>query len=144
MRFINFNQHRKLSGDWNLTYKAWTKQYLASLNAKITSLQDYIVYNNPQYIIFNSPNEKNQINIVDRGLQYDDDENQVSLFFPAKLNWHQGFYNQSRYGDGILMYKEEDYYRSYQQFELTMPVHHKFDSQGVWYATDTKLSKSVA
>jgi hypothetical protein len=25
-----------------------------------------------------------------------------SLFFPAKLNYNQGFYNQSQYGDGFL------------------------------------------
>lgn len=112
MKIINFNQYRKDNGSRNLTYKAWTKQYLIPLNAKITSLQDYMIYNNPQYMILNSPNEHQQIDLLDQQLQHDDDINQISLFFPAKLNWRQGFYNQSKYGDGILLWRTGETYRS--------------------------------
>jgi hypothetical protein len=44
----------------------------------------------------------------------------VSLFFPGKLNYHQGFYNQSEYGDGILCYDEEHFYMSLSQLSYEM------------------------
>lgn len=103
MKIVNFNRHKK-NGILQDTYIAWTKQYLYALNAKITSLQDYLVYNNPEYIIFNSPNRQ-AIDIIELGIQKDYDDEELSLFFPAKLGFHQGFYNQSKHGDGVLVYQ---------------------------------------
>jgi hypothetical protein len=30
-----------------------------------------------------------------------------SIFFPSKLNYHQGFYNQSSHGDGMLCFSHK-------------------------------------
>lgn len=99
MMITNLNSHKN-----NGTYKAWTKTILQRIDSKITSLQDYMVYNYPEYIVYNSPNRSNPEDLRELKYQYDDDENQVSLFFPTKLGWHCGFYNQSDYGDGIFMF----------------------------------------
>ena len=99
MIIANLNSHEN-SG----TYVAWTKTILQRINSKITSLQDYMVYNYPEYIIYNSPNRPKPQDLTDLGYQYDDSNSQVSLFFPTKLGWHCGFYNQSDYGDGIFMF----------------------------------------
>lgn len=112
MKFINFNQHKNTNNTWNYTWKAWNKQYLQPINAKITSLQDYMIYNCPEYVVFNSPNNENQISLTNGSnpLQKDivwtvaEREQQVSVFYPTRLNWHQGFYNQSPYGDGVFVF----------------------------------------
>lgn len=113
MKIINFNQHKK-DNFFIPTWKAWNKQYVQALNAKITSLQDYIMYNYPQYMIFNSPTNKqeNIINITqlpnplqqDIAWEVDGKIQEVSLFFPSRLSWRQGFYNQSSYGDGVFVF----------------------------------------
>jgi hypothetical protein len=57
-------------------------------------------------VIFNSPNRQTvDIGQTGLGIQLDIDEDELSLFFPAKLGFHQGFYNQSKYGDGVLVYQ---------------------------------------
>jgi hypothetical protein len=33
-----------------------------------------------------------------------------SIFFPSRLNYHQGFYNTSQYGDGMLCSTETSFY----------------------------------
>ncbi len=122
MKIVNFNSHQQHG-----TYRAWNKQYLYGLNAKITSLQDYITYNCPEYIIFNSPNTpKDQQIDLTVGLnpyQIDIDSQKVSLFFPSRLSWHQGFYNESNYGDGILLYwnSDKEYYQTYQSASCKIP-----------------------
>lgn len=139
MKFVNLNEHRK-EGNWVNTWKAWNKQYLQPLNAKITSLQDYVVYNCPEYVIFNSPYSENPIDITEglnslqKDVNYEDvngNSSTISLFFPARLSWHQGFYNQSEYGDGVLMYKKDDtMYQSYNYINMPTIQHYIFKEKG--------------
>lgn len=128
MKIVNFNRRIKESGDWLNTWIDWNKTYCQDLHNKITSLYDYVVYNYPQYLIFNSPNklhEKDSFvpfaslidNIKEPRLMapYEKEVRLVvqnedipisqtkSFFFPCLLNYHQGFYNQSQYGDGCLV-----------------------------------------
>lgn len=149
MKFVNFNQFRR-DGTWVNTWKAWNKQYLQPLNAKITSLQDYVVYNCPEYVIFNSPYNENPINIAEglnplqKDVNYEDvnsNSGTISLFFPARLSWHQGFYNQSEYGDGVLMYKKEgNWYQSYNHINMPTIQHYIFKEKGDTVTpTDTRL-----
>ncbi len=141
MKIANLNSHQQ-----NGTYHAWNKQYLYYLNAQITSLQDFITYNYPEYIIFNSPNtpEEQQISLTQAVDPYQIDLStyDISLFFPSRLSWRQGFYNESNYGDGILMYPEEGYYVSYKHLDLDMPLYHIFEKKNdTWETDDVILSQ---
>lgn len=128
MRIVNFNRKTKENGDWLNTWIDWNKTYCQDLHNKITSLYDYIMYNYPQYLVFNSPNklhEKDAFvsfaslidNIKEPRLMapYEKEVSLVvqnegtstsqtkSFFLPCLLNYHQGFYNQSQYGDACLV-----------------------------------------
>jgi hypothetical protein len=89
--------------------------------------------NYPEYLIFNSPTSlsgtsdfepyKSLIDSSKEGrlvvpyeqhvtVKENNKEEKRSIFFPSRLNFHQGFYNQSQYGDGFLTFFEgfeEDY-----------------------------------
>lgn len=133
MRIVNFNRQIKENGDWLNTWIDWNKTYCQDLHNKITSLYDYVMYNYPQYLIFNSPNklhEKDSFvsfaslidNIKEPRLMapYEKEVSLVvqnegtpvsqtkSFFLPCLLNYHQGFYNQSQYGDGCLVIDYSD------------------------------------
>lgn len=128
MRIVNFNRRIKTEGTWLNTYIDWNKTYCQDLHNKITSLYDYIMYNYPQYLIFNSPNKLHEkdsfvsfTSLIDNikeprlmvpyekeiKLVIQDEDPLISqiksFFFPCLLNYHQGFYNQSQYGDGCLV-----------------------------------------
>lgn len=122
MKIVNFNRKNGIT-PLN-TFIDWNKQYCEDLNKKITSLYDYVLWNNPEYLIFNAPsalsgeyNFEPYRSLVDNTVEprlmrayethitiesEDDVTEQKSLFFPSRLNYHQGFYNQSAYGDGLL------------------------------------------
>lgn len=127
MKIVNFNRRNQKNQSTLLnTFIDWNKQYCYDLSKKITSLYDYMIWNYPEYLIFNAPvslsgNEdfKPYKSLVDRAVEprliqpyekyiqifsYATNtlENR-SLFFPSLLNFHQGFYNQSAYGDGYLV-----------------------------------------
>lgn len=127
MKIVNFNRRNKKNQSTLLdTFIDWNKQYCYDLNKKITSLYDYMIWNYPEYLIFNAPvslsgNEdfKPYKSLVDRTVEprltqpYEKhiqirshvtnaSENR-SLFFPSLLNFHQGFYNQSEYGDAYIV-----------------------------------------
>lgn len=134
MRIINFNRRDKIDNTGLLdTYIDWNKQYCYDLSRKITSLYDYMMWNYPEYFIFNAPNSLSGSDdfipyksLVDKNeeprlvqpyeahvaFNSDDDEPNLSLFFPSRLNYHQGFYNQSIYGDAILMCWHDDQWAS--------------------------------
>lgn len=123
MKIINFNRRDKVDNTGLLnTYIDWNKQYCYDLSRKITSLYDYMMWNYPEYFIFNSPNSLNGLDdfepyksLVDKSeeprlvqpyeahVAFNSDNPNLSIFFPSRLNYHQGFYNQSNYGDAILM-----------------------------------------
>ena len=125
MRIVNFNRRDKADKTKLLdTYIDWNKQYCYDLNRKITSLYDYMIWNYPEYLIFNAPTSLSgkddfepykslayssiEPRLVQPYEQYVDimigDSVQTkSVFFPSRLNFHQGFYNQSIYGDAYLV-----------------------------------------
>jgi hypothetical protein len=108
----------------------WNKTYCQDINNKITSLYDYIIWNYPEYLILNTPtklhesssfqsykslsNSIEESRLGDHPYEYDvtlvvkENEEATTttqnraLFIPTRLNYHQGFYNQSNDGDGIL------------------------------------------
>ena len=53
MKIVNFNRKNGIT-PLN-TFIDWNKQYCEDLNKKITSLYDYVLWNNPEYLIFNAP-----------------------------------------------------------------------------------------
>lgn len=136
MKIANFNTHSQAG-----TYHAWNKQYLYHINAKITSLQDYITYNYPEYLILNSPNTAadKKVDLTQGVMPYQVDisEHSVSLFFPSRLSWRQGFYNESNYGDGVLMYWDEQAkkYYSYVSAAYKTPEYFVFDRNNKSYIT---------
>lgn len=127
MRIINFNRRDKVDNTGLLnTYIDWNKQYCYDLSRKITSLYNYMMWNYPEYFIFNAPNSLSgsenfrpykslvDINEEPRLVQPYEKHIQIqnattstwenkSIFFPSRLNFHQGFYNQSTHGDGYLV-----------------------------------------
>lgn len=123
MKIINFNRRDKANNTGLLdTYIDWNKQYCYDLSRKITSLYDYMMWNYPEYFIFNAPNslsgsedfepykslvdvneEPRLVQPYEKYVAFKSDESNLSIFFPSRLNYHQGFYNQSIYGDAILM-----------------------------------------
>lgn len=132
MRIVNFNRRFKQDGTWLNTWIDWNKTYCQDLHNKITSLYDYMMYQYPQYLIFNSPTKTNENdsfvsfqslkNNIQESRLMTPYEKEVSLviqdsplvtqtksfFFPTLLNFHQGFYNQSKNGDGCLVYSYTD------------------------------------
>ena len=125
MRIVNFNRRIKTEGTWLNTYIDWNKTYCQDLNNKITSLYDYVQWNYPEFLVLNSPtslSDKNDFNallslsdptieprlvtVYEKEVEmFIDEENNSetrSIFFPSRLNYHQGFYNTSQYGDGVL------------------------------------------
>ena len=127
MKIINFNRRDKADNTGLLdTYIDWNKQYCYDLSRKITSLYDYMMWNYPEYLIFNAPNSLSDlddfepykslvdVNVEPRLVQPYEKHIQIqnattltwenkSIFFPSRLNFHQGFYNQSTHGDGYLV-----------------------------------------
>lgn len=106
MRIVNFNNHK--------TWTAWKKAYIDDLNIKITSLWNHLVYKNPPYIILNSVNLDDPVDLFSENYCISvtlatDDTKKVDIFFPAHLQLHQGFYNNSNYGDALLGYWDGDY-----------------------------------
>ena len=113
MKFVNLNHKQNLK-----TWRAWNKQYCHDLNRQINSLYDFINWNNPQYVVFNSPYfqdlnvdmgkyEKNIELTIRRYDQIfrqwvDVSKAEKTMFMAAKLNFHQGFYNQSNTGDSFI------------------------------------------
>lgn len=118
MKITNVNHNRKeTKGLW----QAWNKSYCYDLNRQINSLYDYITWNYPIYVIFNSPTNTGDsqntpiskkltetdppyeaivdMNIASLGAEVTET---VSLFFPSRLSFHQGFYNESEHGTGYL------------------------------------------
>ena len=106
MRITNFNNINPM------TWTAWKKAYIDDLNIKITSLWNHLVYKNPPYIILNSVTSNNPVNLSEKGYRITITDlilNQpVDIFFPTHLQLHQGFYNDSNYGDALLGYWDGD------------------------------------
>lgn len=99
MKIVNFNSKN--------FWRAWNKQYCQDINRSINSLYDFMLWNYPEYVIFNSPTPLSGDIVHNIDLQtngYQQDLGGKSLFFPSKLNFHQGFYNQSSLGDGYLCF----------------------------------------
>lgn len=103
MRIVNFNNHK--------TWTAWKKAYIDDLNIKITSLWNHLVYQNPPYIILNSVTSTNPVNLIQEGycIEVESNNGLVNIFFPTHLQLHQGFYNDSIYGDALLGYWKNNY-----------------------------------
>lgn len=123
MRIVNFNHIKKN------TWISWNKEYCYDLSAKITSLYDYIVWNHPAYLVFNSPYNKQkdfkpyvslrhktsaakpennesrlpENNYFEQVIKHNDQD--CSIFFANRLNYHQGFLNLSEHGDGFIALK---------------------------------------
>ena len=96
MRIVNFNGKTD-------TWIAWNKTYCYDLERQIVSLYDYLIYFNPDYVIFNSPTKEGALTnkeMEDAGYQKDIDNK--TYFYPKKLMWRQGFYNNSTHGDGSI------------------------------------------
>lgn len=104
MRIINFNNTN--------TWTAWKKAYIDDLNIKITSLWNHLIYQNPPYVILNSVASENLINLDESGyrIRVSSNNGSVNIFFPAHLQLHQGFYNDSNYGDALLGYYDNEGY----------------------------------
>lgn len=107
MRIPNFNSINPI------TWTAWKKTYIDDLNIKITSLWNHLVYQNPPYTILNSVTSNNQVNLTAEGycIKVESNNGPVNIFFPTHLQLHQGFYNDSNYGDALLGYWDGDIIR---------------------------------
>lgn len=104
MRIVNFNGKAD-------TWIAWNKTYCYDLERQIVSLYDYLIYFNPDYVIFNSPTKEGALtNKEMENAGYQVNQNNKTYFYPKKLKWRQGFYNNSEYGDAFLVIKESDWY----------------------------------
>ena len=110
MKIVNFNHVNKN------TWKSWNKQYCQDLNNKITSLYDYIIWNYPEYLILNSPDNINAYKSLrwaseEPKLPFNDyfeteitiQEKKYPAFFANRLNFHQGFINLNSTGDGFIL-----------------------------------------
>ena len=107
MRITNFNGTKNV-------WAAWKKTYIDDLNIKITSLWNYLVYKNPPYIILNSITSDDPMDLEKEGYCIevkDSNSKPVNIFFPTHLQLHQGFYNDSNYGDALLGYWDNDIIR---------------------------------
>ena len=102
MRIINFNNKD--------TWTAWKKAYVDDLNIKITSLWNHLVYKNPPYIILNSVTDSSPIDLDKEGYRITVNKiggGSVDIYFPAMLQFHQGFYNSSNNGDAVFGYRNK-------------------------------------
>ena len=98
MKFINFNKNKNIK-----TLKAWRMQYLQDIDNKITSLYDYLMWDNPEYYLFNDTTRQDSTTLDETYCQtVNFNEKHVPLFFASKLNYHQGFCNSHNKGDGLL------------------------------------------
>ena len=164
MRLVNFNRRMKSDCSGFLdTYIDWNKQYCYDLNRKITSLYDYMIWNYPEYLIFNAPTslsgnddfqpykslvskteEPRLLEPYEAYVSIPIKENvsqQKSIFFPSRLNYHQGFYNQSVYGDAFLVYWEDESWRTIHQEDYLSPTYYMFEKSGEsWRPQDLTLS----
>lgn len=159
MKIINLNRKNKVDNTGLLdTYIDWNKQYCYDLSRKITSLYDYMMWNYPEYFIFNAPNSlsgKDDFepykSLVDNtkesrlvqpyeqyvNIQVGEKNTQIrSVFFPSRLNFHQGFYNQSIYGDAFLLCWKNGYWRTTYQEDYLHPVIRHFNTNGSKYVLD--------
>ena len=132
MRIVNFNRRTKKSTNtWLNTWIDWNKIYCQDLNNKVNSLYNYTLWWYPEYTILNSTtalskNEnfqpfKSLSNIQEEPRLVKPYEEKIkvsgkfkSVFFPSRLNYHQGFYNQSDYGDALLCYYNNNMLCTYQ------------------------------
>lgn len=159
MKIINLNRRDRADNTGLLnTYIDWNKQYCYDLSRKITSLYDYMMWNYPEYFIFNAPNSlsgKDDFepykSLVDNTIesrlvqpyeqyvtiQVDEENIQTrSVFFPSRLNFHQGFYNQSIYGDAFLLCWQNGYWRTTYQEDYLHPVIRHFNTNGSRHVLD--------
>lgn len=98
MRIVNFNAPSKY-------WIAWNKTYCYDLDRKITSLFDYLIYFNPDYTIFNSPHSETPWDDETlRSKGYLVEEGNKAYFLVGGLQWRQGLYNNSIYGDASLVF----------------------------------------
>ena len=96
MRIVNFNGKKD-------TWRAWNKTYCYDLERQIISLYDYLIYFNPDYVIFNSPTKEGALTNEEMAtVGYQKDVGNKTHFYPKKLMWRQGFYNNSTHGDGYI------------------------------------------
>lgn len=102
MRIVNFNSPN--------TWIAWKKTYIDDLNIKITSLWNYMMWHNPPFRVLNSINQEVPVNLDDEDYKYrievssEDGGVKFHVYIPSKLQYHQGFYNDSLHGDAALGY----------------------------------------
>lgn len=163
MKIVNFNRRDKSSGSGLLnTFIDWNKQYCYDLNRKVTSLYNYMIWNYPEYLIFNAPTSLSgnddfepYKSLVDKSveprlvqpyeqhvtIQLDADNSEIrSVFFPSRLNYHQGFYNQSDYGDAFLLCWKDDCWRTIHQEDYLSPIYYLFNSSGDTATIDDRIS----
>lgn len=100
MRIVNFNSPN--------TWIAWKKTYIDDLNIKITSLWNYMMWHNPPFRVLNSVNQDTPVNLDDEEyrIEVSSEDGQIKfhVYIPSKLQYHQGFYNDSPHGDAVLGY----------------------------------------
>ena len=80
MKIVNYNHRQSGGGLW----KAWNKQYCCDLNRKINSLYDFMHWNYPEYVIFNSPTPLIGDVVHDIDLQSRQYEIQMSIKTPQE------------------------------------------------------------
>ena len=152
MKIVNFNRRNQKNQSILLnTFIDWNKQYCYDLNKKITSLYDYMIWNYPEYLIFNAPTSlsgKNDFepykSLIDSNeeprlvrpyeqhvtIQVDAEHSETrSVFFPSRLNYHQGFYNQSDYGDAFLLCWKNDCWRTIHQEDYLSSIYYLFQNK---------------
>lgn len=159
MKIVNFNRRNQKNQSILLnTFIDWNKQYCYDLNKKITSLYDYMIWNYPEYLVFNAPTSlsgKNDFepykSLIDSheesrlvqpyeqhvAIQVDAEHSETrSVFFPSRLNYHQGFYNQSDYGDAFLLCWKNGYWRTTYQEDYLHPVTRYFNAPDSTHVLD--------
>lgn len=140
MRIINFNSPID-------TWKAWYKTYICDLNTKITSLWNHLVYKNPSYFLLNSFQDKTAVNLDEEGYRIETWVNingqpqKVHIYIPSRLQYHQGFYNDSNHGDAVLGYFVGTTIKPLQKEKIgDLDPDYPFDSITVVSPADDKLS----
>ena len=98
MRIINFNSPN--------TWIAWKKTYIDDLNLKVTSLWNYMMWHNPPFRVLNSINQETPVDLDNEGyrIEVSSDNGVFHIYLSSRLQYHQGFYNDSQYGDAVLGY----------------------------------------
>ena len=140
MRIVNFNSSVN-------TWKAWYKTYICDLNTKITSLWNHLVYKNPPYFLLNSFQDKAAVNLDKEGcrietwVEVNGQPRQIHVYIPSRLQYHQGFYNDSNHGDAILGYYNGEFIKPLQKEKVgDLDTDYPFDSIAVVSLTDEELS----